>query len=141
MSATVEDLIKKINYIEMDMDLHKQILHAIPSDETDEMEKVLGVIADQKKQIQALRDQIKATDPAAHDRIVAIENGTRDFKALAQGKKFTRVDTPDEQGTCFITLTDGTRLDCLVAAQEEGGNWTVLTLEGEIKTYPQGLIK
>jgi hypothetical protein len=38
-------------------------------------------------------------------------------------------------------LNDGTRLDCLVKAEEENGNWTVLTIEGETKEYPGGLVK
>jgi len=31
---------------------------------------------------------------------------------------------------------DGTRQDCLVAAKEENGNWTVLTIDEETKEYP-----
>jgi len=32
-------------------------------------------------------------------------------------------------------------MDCLVTAKEENGNWTVLTLDGETREYPGGLIK
>lgn len=141
MSATVEDLIKKINYIETDMELHKQILSAIPSDDKAEMEKVITMIAGQKRQIQELREQIKAVDESAYKRILAIERGTMEFRALARTRKFSQVKTPDESGACFVTLADGSRLDCLVAAREEGGNWTLMTLEGEIKEFPEGLIQ
>jgi hypothetical protein len=51
------------------------------------------------------------------------------------------VDTPDESGTCTITLIDGTNVDCLVAARDENGDWMVLTLEGEIKQFPNVLVK
>ena len=125
----------------MDMELHKQILFSIPSDQKDEMEKVMHTIADKKQQVQDLRREIKGLDPSAHDQILAIEEGTQKFKALSRDKQFSRVDTPDDSGTCSITLNDGTCLDCLVAAKEENGNWMVLTREGRVRQFPRGLVK
>lgn len=72
---------------------------------------------------------------------IAIEKGTEQFKTMAQNKRFDRVDTPDESGTCKLTLIDGTEMDCLVAAREETGDWMVLTLEGEIKQFSHLLVK
>jgi hypothetical protein len=141
MSTNVKGLLQKINFIEADMELHKQILFSIPSDNKAEMEKVMNKIADQKKQISDLRDQIKETDEDEYNKIIAIEQAADKFRRISRDKKFVQVNTLNEDRQCFITFNDGTRLDCLVAAKEENGNWTVLTLGGETKEYPAGLIQ
>jgi hypothetical protein len=141
MHPHVENLLKKISFIETDMELHKQILVTIPSAQTDDLEQVMQTIADKKQEIQNLRREIRQLDPEAYDRIIAIEKGTEIFKTMAQNKQFDRVDTPDETGTCKLTLIDGTDVDCLVAAREENGGWMVLTREGEIKQFPHVLVK
>jgi hypothetical protein len=141
MHPHVENILKKISYIEMDMELHRQILVSIPSDQKDEMHTVIQTIADQKKQVHDLRLEIKRLDESAYNRILAIEKGTEAFKALAREKRFVRVKTPDDTGTCRITLNDGTGLACLVAAQEENGNWMVLTCDGSVRQFPKGLVK
>lgn len=141
MKERVKGILQQINFIETDIDLQKQILFSIPSDQKDEMEKVLKKIAGQKQQIQDLRKMIQEIDPEEYNRIIAIEQATEKFRILAAEKKFEKVQTLNEEGECFITLNDGTRLDCLVAAKDDGGNWTVLTLEGETREYPGGLIQ
>lgn len=141
MHAQVETILKKISFIEMDMELHKQILFSIPSDQKDEMEKVMQTIAAQKQQVQDLRKQIKHLDESAYTRILAIEKGTKTFRDLARDREFVRVDTPDENGDCQITLTDDTCVDCLVAAQEDNGNWMIMTREGAVRQFPGGLVK
>lgn len=141
MSATVKGLLQKINFIETDMDLHKQILVSIPSEDKDQIEKVIQTIAGQKKQIQDLREEIKRIDEDEYNKIIAIERATEQFQQIAKDKKFVHVNTLNETGECYITMNDDTRIDCLVAAKEESGNWTVLTLDGETKEYPGGLIK
>jgi hypothetical protein len=141
MHSHVENLLKKISYIETDMELHKHILFSIPSDQKAEMEKVMQTISEQKQQIQDLRREIKRLDPDAFDRIIAIEQGTEMFKTLAQDKQFERVDTPDDSGACKITLSDGTDVDCLVAAREKNGDWMILTRDGEVKQFPKGRVK
>ena len=141
MEPRVETLLKKISFIETDMELHKQILVTIPSDKKDDIEQVMQTIADKKQEIQDLRREIRQLDPDAYDRIIAIEKGTQTFKALARNKRFDRVDTPGESGTCKLTLIDGTEMDCLVAAREENGDWIILTLEGEIKHLSHVLVK
>ncbi len=65
----------------------------IPSDQKDDLEQVMQTIADRKQEIQDLRREIKQLDPAAYDRIIAIEKGTETFKAMAQNKQVDRVDT------------------------------------------------
>ncbi|RLC04445.1 MAG: hypothetical protein DRH34_04095 [Deltaproteobacteria bacterium] len=141
MSAMIKGLLQKINFIETDMDLHKQILLSIPSKNKIEIETTIKKIANQKKQINVLRQEIKKIDENEYDKIIAIEKAAEKFRQISKDKKFVQVNTLNESGVCFITLNDGTRLDCLVAAKEENGNWTVLTLEGETKEYPGGLIK
>ncbi|SDU42697.1 hypothetical protein [Desulfobacula phenolica] len=141
MSSKIKGLLQKINFIEADMELHKQILLSIPSDNKTEMEAVINKIADQKKQINDLRLEIKTLDKDEYNKILAIERAAQTFRQIAKDKKFVQVNTLNETGECFITFNDGTRLDCLVAAKEENGNWTVLTLEGETKEYPGGFIK
>jgi len=141
MSTKVKGLLQKINFIQTDMELHKQILFSIPSDNKAEMEKVVNTIAGHKKQISDLRGQIKEIDEDEYDKIIAIEQAADQFREISRDKKFVQVNTLNEDHNCFITLNDGTRLDCLVVAKEENGNWTVLTIKGETKEYPGSLIK
>jgi len=141
MITDVKGLLQKINFIEADMELHKQILFSIPSENKTEMEKVVNTIADLKNQIHDLRDQIKEMDEDEYNRIIAIEKAADKFREIARDKKFVQVNTLNEDRQCFITFNDGTRQDCLVAAKEENGNWTVLTLEGETREYPGGLVQ
>lgn len=141
MSATIKGLLQKINFIETDMDLHKQILVSIPSDNNAQIETTIQKIADQKNQINQLRQQIKQLDENEYNRIIAIEQAAETFRQISKDKKFVRVNTLNESGVCYITLNEGTRIDCLVAAKEENGNWTVLTLDGKTREYPGGLIK
>lgn len=141
MSSKIKGLLQKINFIEADMDLHRQILVSIPSEDKAQIEKVIEKMAGQKKQIADLRLEIKKIDQGEYNKIVAIEQAAENFRQLSQEKKFVQVDTLNESGVCFITFNDGTKLDCLVKAKEENGNWTVLTLGGETKEYPGGFVK
>jgi len=141
MSAKIKGILQKINFIETDMELHKQILVSVPADDKTEMETIISKIADQKQQINELRQQIKKIDKDEYNRIIAIERAAETFRQISKDKKFVQVNTLNESGVCFITFNDGTRLDCLVTAKEENGNWTVLTLEGETKEYPGGFIQ
>jgi hypothetical protein len=141
MSDRVKTLLQQINFIEIDMDMQKQILVSIPSDAKAEIEATILKIAEMKKQVEELRNRIKEADEDEYNKMVAIERAADEFKRIAKTKKFTLVNTLNESGECYITLTDGTRLDCLVAAREENGNWTILTLDGETKEYPAGIIR
>jgi len=141
MSEKIKGLLQKINFIETDMEVHKQILVTIPSENKSEIKTIVSKIAGQKHQINELRQQIKTIDEDEYNKIIAIEKAAQIFRQIAKNKKFVQVNTLNESGVCFITFNDGTRLDCLVTAKEENGNWTVLTLEGETKEYPSGIIK
>ena len=141
MSDRVKTLLQQINFIESDMEVQKQILVSIPSDNKGEMEKVINKLADQKRQINELRLRIKDADEDEYNKLIAIERAAEQFRKIAKTKKFAQVNTLNETGECYITLTDGTRIDCLVAAKEENGNWTIMTPDGETKEYPAGIIK
>jgi len=136
MSSAIKGILQKINFIETDMELHKQILVSIPSDNTAEIQTTISRIADKKQQINELRHQIKKIDEDEYNKIIAIEKAARIFRQIAREKTFVQVNTLNESGDCFVKLNDGTRLECLVTAKEENGNWTVLTLEGETREYP-----
>lgn len=137
----IKELLQRINFIEADMDIQKQILAAIPLKNQKDMEAVIRKIAALKQQIHGLRLDIKNTDEAEYNRIIAIEEAAETFRRISRDKRFVFVNTLNETGACFITMIDGTRLDCLVAAKEENGNWTVLTLDGETREYPGGWIR
>ena len=139
--AKIKGLLQKINFIETDIELHKQILVSIPSADKKGMETVIKKIAELKNQINVLRLEIRKLDEDEYNKITAIERAAEAFRQTARNKKFVQVDTLNETGTCFISFIDGTSLDCLVKAKEENGNWTVLTLEGETKEYPGGFVK
>ncbi|MCG8614942.1 MAG: hypothetical protein MI802_01890 [Desulfobacterales bacterium] len=141
MKDRVKGLLQKINFIETDMDLQKQILFSIPSDEKDEIKKVMSVIARQKGEIHELRQRIKEIDEDEYNRIITLEQATEKFRQLSRDKKFVQVNTLNEEGECYITLNEGSRIDCLVAAKDESGDWTVLTIDGETKEYPGGLVR
>jgi hypothetical protein len=136
MGNTAQDILRKINYIEADMDIQKQILFSIPSAEKQEMEKVLKVIAGQKEKIDALRQEMKTAAPDEYEKILIFEKAAQKFKALAAEKQFKEITTFDGTTPCTISLKDGTIMDCLVKAQDDAGDWTALTLDGTIQTYP-----
>ncbi|MCG8615988.1 MAG: DUF4988 domain-containing protein [Desulfobacterales bacterium] len=141
MKDRVKGLLQKINFIETDMDLQKQILFSIPSDDKDEIKKVMSTIARQKGEIHELRQRIKEIDEDEYNRIITLEQATEKFRQLSRDKKFVQVNTLNDEGECFVTLNEGSRIDCLVAAKDENGDWTVLTIDGETKEYPGGLIQ
>ncbi len=139
--AKIKGLLQKINFIATDMEMQKQILFSMPSENKEDIEQMVVKIAALKKQIMDLREEIKAIDKSEYDKIIAIENGTKKFQEMSNNKKFVNVTTLNESGECFITLNDGTRIDCLVTAQDENDNVTILTIDGEAKEYPNGIIK
>ena len=133
MSSTVKGILQKINFIEKDMELHKQILFSIEADDKDQIERVIKQIADFKAQIEELRLKIKEVDESEYYRIIRIEAGTLTFRKLSENKSFKAVNTLNDSGQCRVTLSSGETLECLVAAQEESGDWCVLTVDGDVR--------
>lgn len=136
-SASTQDLLKKINYIEVDVEIQKQILFSIPSDQTDEMEKTIKVIAAKQKEIEELRAEIKKIDPNEYDRIMTFENAIKKFKELAASTEFESIISREVGGECKLLLVEAEPVECLIKACTADGNWTIITLQGEIEQYPK----
>ncbi len=137
---TTQDLLKRINYIEADIDIQKQILYSIPSEQTAEMEKTIALIAAKKQEIETLRQQIQESDPEEHARIVALEKTIAEFKQLAATKKFTSITGRNINEQCVLTFYDGSTVECLIKACDDNGDWTVITLDGELKQFSQMVV-
>jgi len=141
MSQKIENILKRINYIETDMDIQKQILFSIPSANKEEMTTVMEKIAAAKQQIDELRQEIKKIDPEEFNRIITFENAVTGFKKIAAQKKFKEITTLNPEQECSISLTDQTRIECLVKAEDENGHWTVVTLDGKIEQFSKNEVK
>ncbi len=131
-------LLKKINYIEADLDIQRQILFSIPSAKKAEIEKVIGLIAARKKEIDTLRQKLRELDPAEYERILVFEVAVDKFKKIAAGSPFQAIVNRNINEECALALQNGEPLECLIKACDENGNWTVITLEGEIRQFPAG---
>jgi Na+-transporting NADH:ubiquinone oxidoreductase subunit NqrC len=138
--STVQNLLKKINYIETDLDIHRQILLAIPSANIKEMEDTIKLIAEKQAEIKRLLEQIKALDPGEYDRILAFEQATSTFRRLAQEKNFVAIGARSNDQECSLELLDGTSVDCLIKACDTNGDWTIIDPKGELRTYVKSLV-
>ena len=135
MTATAQDLLKKINYIEADVEIHKQILFSIPSADKTAIEDTTRLIAVKKKEIEELREEIRAVDPEEYRRIVEFEEVIREFKALAATRNFTSIVGKNVDEPCTLRLKDAPPLPCLVKASDSSGAWTVITLDGRLCSF------
>ena len=135
MSNTVQDLLKKINYIEADIEIQKQILYSIPSEDRSEIEKTIKIIASHKQNIDLLRDEIKEIDPEEFERIRVFEKAIHDFKELATKRQFQQIDSKNVNEECSLALTDTNKVECLIKACDENGDWTIITMDGEIQHF------
>ena len=93
MTKTVQDLLKKINYIEAEVEIQKQILYSIPSTERDEIEKVLKTIAAAKEDIGILRSEIEQIDPEEFQKLARIEESVAAFKKISSEKEFSTIES------------------------------------------------
>jgi hypothetical protein len=135
MSQTTQNLLKKINYIESDIEIHKQILFSIPSDNRQEIENTLQSIADKKEEISQLRDEIQKIDPEGFKQIAVFEKAVNDFKKIDEEKKFQSIVSKNIGEQCTLSLTNNTEIECLIKASDENGDWTIITLDGEINYF------
>ncbi len=140
MSKSTQDLLKKINYIEADIEIHKQILFSIPSDNKQEIENTLKVIAAKKEDINQLRDEIKKIDPEEYKWIVVFEKAVNDFKKIASEKKFQSIISRNVNENCSLLMADDSEIECLIKACDENGNWTIITLAGEINYFEKEIV-
>ena len=138
---SVQNLLKKINYIEAEVEIQKQILFSIPSDNQEEIQKVIEKIAQAKNDINELRAQIESISPDEYQKIVKIEESAATLKKLATEKNFTTVENMSTLEHCSLKLQDGKELSCLVKACDEDGNWTVITVDGDLLHFDKNSIK
>ena len=131
-----EALLKKINYIEADVEIQKQILFSIPSAQTAEMEKTIALIAARKNEIEALRQELRKCDPAEFDRIVTFENAVVEFRKIATATPFQSIINRNVHEECTLTLQNGSEVECLLKACDSDGHWTIITIEGEVRQFP-----
>lgn len=139
--SKTQDLLKKINYIEADIEIQKQILFSIPSDKPEEMEKTIQIIANKNKEIQALREQIKVIDPVEYERIITFEEAINNFKKLAAKKQFESITNKNIGEDCYLFLKNGNKEECLIKACDDKGDWAVITLDGELKEYTKSEVQ
>ena len=134
-SAATQDLLRKINFIEVDVEIQKQILFSIPSDQPEEMEKTIAVIANKTKEIETLREKIKNLDPEEYQRIMIFEKAISTFRELASKNEFQSIVSREIGGECVLDIKDSTNIECLIKACDAQENWTIITLDGEIQQY------
>lgn len=135
MTKTVQDLYKKINYIEAEIEIQKQILHSIPSSERNEIEKVIKTIAAAKEEIGMLRSEIKEIDPSEFKRLACIEESVAAFKKISSEKEFSTIESMTFDKTCVLSCLDGRKIQCLVKACDQNGDWTIISMEGSLATF------
>lgn len=135
MSAQVEQVLQKINFIERDIELHKNILVSLPENKEAEMEEVIRKIVQMKERVDELKRSIAEIDPEVHGQIMKLEEGTKKFQELAASRNFQQVITLDQAGECRIDLVDGRQVECLVKALDDRGGWTGLTHDGEVVEF------
>ncbi len=137
MNKMVQDILKKINYIEADLEIHKQILFSTPSSDTEELERIVAEIASKKEQINALRLKIQEISPEEYNNILVLENAVTAFREIAGKRelKFIKEKKIDED--CLLALKNNTQIPCLVKACDKDGEWIIITIKGEIKQYSQ----
>ncbi len=135
MNHSVQNLLKKINYIEADIEIQKQILFSIPTSDEKELERVIQIIADKKEEITSLRLEIQQIDPEEYEKILLFENAVEAFKKLASEKNFTSIDSMNINEECTLLLKDKGKTACLIKAREENGDYTIITMDGEIQHF------
>lgn len=135
MQPTVQDLLKKINYIEAEVEIQKQILVSIPSDQRGDMEKVIRKIAQAKNEIEQLRAEIKTVSPNEYQNILKIEKAADEFKKIAGENKFEHIENMSMLEDCSIRCKNGDEFSCLVKGRDKDGNWTVITTAGDLRQF------
>jgi hypothetical protein len=141
MTATVADLLKKINYIEADVEIHRQILFSIPSAETKAMEETIRLIAGKKEEIEELRRQINVLDPEEYKRILRFEEVLGEFKALAATRNFTNIIGKNVNESCALKLKGEAPIECLVKACDAAGSFTIITLDGQLRHFAADMVE
>lgn len=134
--SKTEALLKKINYIEADVEIQRQILFSIPSNQKEEMEATITRIAAKKQEIEVLRQELRKNDPEEFARIVLFENAAAEFRKIAKDTSFQSIDNRNVNEDCSLVLQSGVVVECLIKACDLAGIWTIITMEGVVKQFP-----
>jgi TolA-binding protein len=126
---------QQVNSLKIDMNIHKEILASIPEDNKKEIRDTLEKIAKMKEKIEHLKATLRKEDSEGYDLMVKLESATGKFQELSKGKQFKQIFTLEHNGPCAIDLVSGERIDCLVAAVQHSGDWTLITTSGEAREY------
>jgi hypothetical protein len=132
-----EELLKKINYIEADLEIQRQILVSIPSAEKEQIETCIKGIARRQAEIKELRTEIQRIDPDQYQQIIRFEKAVEEFKALAQTRQFNKISGRSTGEQCQLSLKNGQQIECLVAACDENGDWAVIDELGQLREISQ----
>lgn len=130
-----EALLKKINYIEADVEIQKQILFSIPSAQKEDIEKTISLIAARKGEIEILRQELKELDPTEYDRILKFEDAVAEFKKIAVNTPFQSIINRNVFEQCTLALQNGNQVECLIKACDNNGNWTIITMNGKVRQF------
>ncbi len=133
MKNAVQKILRKIQYIEVDIEIHKQILHSSSGQDEGEIRDVLQKIADAKEEINRLRLEIEEISPHEHQRIQALEKAVATFNTITSQNSYTIVESMSTHPNCSITYRTGETCPCLVKASDKSGNLVIITPEGEIR--------
>lgn len=132
MIEKVTEVMRRITFLEKDLELRKHILRATPTGDEAQSRETLAIIADIKEKIEACRQEIKALDPEEYHRMIRFEEAAVTFKEHAKGREFVTVIDLNTHHECRIETVEGKGIDCLVKAQDTGGEWLVMTVEGDV---------
>jgi len=132
-----EALLKKINYIEADVEIQKQILFSIPSAQTTEIENTIATIAAKKEEIEVLRQELRVLDPEEYDRIIVFEKAVAEFKKIGIEHRFQAIINRNVNEECALALQNGEKLECLIKACDSDSNWTIITIDGKLRQFDE----
>lgn len=135
LNEKINAIYQKIHFIERDMELHKTILANIPFDNKREIEETIGKIAQLKNSAVELKKSIQEVDSEEYERVQKLEVSTAKFREIAANTTFSQLITLEYHHQCSLQLKNGAVLECLVIAEDQDGNWTVITVDGDIAGY------
>lgn len=138
MQSKAQEILRKISYIEAELEVQKQILVSIPSDKKADIEEVIRKIAKFKEEIETLRRKLQQESPREYDTILALEKSIADFQRIIAEKKLCSIESLSTNPDCSIHLQSGNTIACFVKACDEQGNWTIITTAGEIRNISHG---